>query len=68
MSKAMTYAQAIKIVEECCKKEMQKLAFDANLYERIKPVEINPYMKSAYEKRENIREALKVLKGQPRLV
>lgn len=36
MRKAMTHAQAIKIVEECCKKETQRLAFDANLYERTK--------------------------------
>lgn len=58
----MTHGQAVKIITECCQKEMQKLAFDANLYEKYPAVaDGNPWAKRAYEKRENIRQALEVV-------
>lgn len=61
----MTHGQAVKIVSECCKAQMQKLAFDANLYERYPAVaEVSPYAKRAYEKREKIKQALGVISGQ----
>jgi|WetSurMetagenome_2_1015567.scaffolds.fasta_scaffold500355_1 hypothetical protein len=61
----MTHNQAVKIISECCKAQMQKLAFDANLYEKYPVIaEGNPWAKRAYEKREKIRQALAVVAGQ----
>lgn len=61
----MTYAKALKIIEKCCDKEMQKLAFDANCFERFPGIERgNPNAETAHKNREEIRQALAIVKGQ----
>jgi hypothetical protein len=61
----MTRKQAIKIIKECCKHEIQHFAFDANMYERYPAVaEQCSWAKTAYEKREKIKKALSIVIGQ----
>jgi excinuclease UvrABC nuclease subunit len=56
-NKPMNYRQAVKIATLSMQREMQVLAVQANLYERYD----TPSCKSAWERREKLRQAIQVL-------
>jgi hypothetical protein len=62
----VTHSQAVKIALEAMRKEIKQYAFDANLYERFG--ERNPTAENAFKKRTELLQAVKVLKGQGKMI
>jgi hypothetical protein len=58
----MNLKKAVKLAESCIQQEIQRLAVDANLYERFGAA--FPHAKKASVKRQELREALKVLRSE----
>lgn len=61
MAREMTLSRAVKAVEHSAKLEMQKFAFEANMYQRYKIDD--PTFVNAYNRREELRQAIRLLKG-----
>ena len=59
----MKTRDAVKIAVECMEKEMQKLAFDANMVKLTGNG--SPYMLKAHDRYAEIAEAIKTLKELP---
>ena len=58
----LTYARALKILVQAARRELQLLAFDANLYKM--GVGTSPHFEHAFIKREKIREAIDFLEAK----
>lgn len=67
MVKKNEYAKAIALAVECLEKEIQRVSFDANLCDILGET-FNPSAVNASERRKKLREAIRILKGQPRLI
>lgn len=57
----MKLKRAVKIAEDCMKAEMQKFAFEANVYRLHKTP--YPVYENAYKRREEIKQAIQLLKS-----
>ncbi len=57
----MTHSQALELVTECVKKEIQSISVDANLHDIYKVD--NPYSLRMSERRKKLLAALRILSG-----
>ena len=62
----MNHPRAVKIAIEAMRKEIKQYAIDAHLYEKFGVR--NPTSENAFKKRTELLQAIKVLKGQGKLL